>query len=244
MKSLAALAVVVGVASLLPIGPARAGTVGGGQPPAFSIDVSSSVGQDVLHLTPTLTDNGNGTFSVHGAETLPSFSIVFDFTLNPDPVISGSFALQNLSGATQIFSVSATLGGLASIAGPTTISGGFGEGLLSDTNNSESAVLVTAAFYQARIDGVGVQDLGSFNPLEASGGPGITNTISQEAFGPGPGPGVTSSIGVAFPGFSLTAGDRVETPFDFRVVPEPGLASLAVGLGVIFIARAARRRPV
>ena len=71
----------------------------------------------MLHLTPTLTANGDGSYSAVGDETLTSFSILFDFKLNPDPKVAGSFTLQNLSGTTQTFTVTATLGGLLPIAG-------------------------------------------------------------------------------------------------------------------------------
>lgn len=57
----------------------------------------------------------------------------------------------------------------------------------------------------------------------------------------GTGPGVASSIGVAFPSFSLTAGDRVQIPFMFLVVPEPGFASLFAVM-VIFLVGTARKR--
>src|SRR5262249_704991 len=152
----------------------------------------------------------------------PSFSILFDFKLNPDPKISGSFTLTNLSGATQTFSVSASMSGLTPIPGSTTYAGFFGEGTLTDANLSSSGTLVSALFYQGLMDGSSVVNRGSFT-IDASGGAGISNTISQEAFGPtGGGPALTNSIGVAFPGFSLTAGDSVQVPFEFTVVPEPG----------------------
>jgi hypothetical protein len=214
--------VIAGVALVFgSAGYARAGTVAGG-PPSFTIDVTSSIGGDSLSLSPTLTANPDGTFSASGEGAAPSFSFVFDVSLNADPSVAGSFTLQNLSGTTQTFTVSATLG-VVPLAGPTTMTGGFGEVSFTDTNDS-SATLASALFYQARIDGLGVQNLGSFD-TNASGGPGVVGTISPLAFGPTAGPGVATSIGVAFPGFSLTAQDRVEVPFSFTVVPEPDSAS-------------------
>src|SRR5262245_55919038 len=124
MKSLRVLAVAVAVAVLVPSAASRAGTVGGGVP-TFALDVTSSVGGDSLHLTPTPTPHGGTLYLVTASESTPSFSIVFDAQLNADPSIMGSFTLTNLSGTTQTFSVSATLGGV-SVGGPTTIQGYFG----------------------------------------------------------------------------------------------------------------------
>lgn len=231
----AAVALALGVLNLVG-GSASAGPLAGG-PPVFTLDASSSVGGDVLHLTPRLTTAGGGIYAAHGSETVPSFSIVFDFTLNPDPAVSGSFTLTNLSATPQTFSVSATLSVLP-IAGPTKMGGSFGDATYTDVNQSSDVEISSAAFYRALIDGVGVKDLGKFDS-SASGGPGVFGTISQESFGtPIPsaaGPGVSSSIGVGFPGFTLTSGDSVQVPFEFVVTaPEPAFAPLfAIGTAVI-----------
>jgi hypothetical protein len=219
---------------------AGAGTVGAA--PSLALEVTSSVGHDVLNLTPTLTANGDGSYSFVGGDTLSSFSILFDLKLNPDPKLAGSFTLQNLSGTTQTFTVAATLSGLASIGAPTSMSGFYGEATYTDLNDS-GVTLASALFYQPLIDGNPVlgnplKGLGSFS-LTASAG--TSGTTSQESFGPETGPGVGSSIGVRFPGFSLTAGDQVEVPFEFAVVPEPGFASLFVVMAGTFLARAARK---
>jgi hypothetical protein len=242
------------VALVFTFAPAAfSGTIGGG-PPDFRLGASSSVGGDNLTLTPALTPNPDGSFSTSGQATEPSFSLVFDFSLHADPSVSGSFTLTNLSGTTQTFSVSASLGGLLPIAGPTHIGGSFGDAIYTDANGDSNVEIVSAVFYRALIDNVGVQDLGSFDDM-ASGGPGVTGTISQLAFGTPPIPsqfnpgGMNSSIGVSFPGFSLTAGDSVQVPFEFIVVPEPSLAAL-LGITVAVIlftfarekaSRAARR---
>jgi hypothetical protein len=218
-----------------------------GAPPGFTLSASSSVGGDLLQLSPTLIANPDGSYSASGESTAPSFSLLFDFTLNPDPSVSGSFTLVNLSGATQTFSVSATLGVL-SIAAPTRIGGSYGTTTYTDLNGNSSVTLATAdlnPFYQAQIDGVGVHNLGSFNNT-AFGGPGVFGTISPELFGvPIPslaGPGVSASIGVSFPGFTLTPGDSVQVPFEFVVVPEPTFAALfAMGLAVILCTFAQER---
>ena len=235
MKTLAALAVAVSVAVALPSG-ARGGAI----LPTLTID-ASAVGGDALHLTPTLVSTGGGNFTAHVEESTASFSLVMDLQLHADPVISGSFSLTNLSGSTQTFSVSASLS-TAPFGAPTTFSGSFGDATYSDANGDSDVTISSAVFYRALIGATVVAERGSFSNQNASGGPGITGTLSQEAFGPtGGGPG-GSSITAAFPGFSLTAGDKVETPFVFSVVPEPGSLALLAGSAAIFLARALRSR--
>jgi hypothetical protein len=219
---------------------AVSGAIAGG-PPAFRLGASSSVGGDTVTLTPTLTPNPDGSFSASGGTTQSSFSLVFNVSLNADPSMSGSFTLVNLSSATQTFTVSATLGVLP-LAGPTRMSGFFGDTTYSDTNDGSGVgdgMLGFGAnpFYQAQIDGSTVQVLGSFAFTAISSDPGVVGMLSKETFGtpiPTPGPGVASSIGVSFPGFELTAHDMIEVPFEFVVVPEPSLAALlAVAAAVI-----------
>jgi hypothetical protein len=227
---------------------AQAGPLPAGVTPTVSLVATSSLGGDVLSITPTPALNADGTYSARGSEVLPSFSLVFNLTLNPDPSLAGSFTLTNLSSSTQFFSVSATLAVLP-IAAPTKMGGFYGDVTYTDANNDSSVTLATNGtdpFYRAQIDGVTVQGRGSFNDT-AFGGPGAFGTISQDAWGtPIPsatGPGVASSIGVSFPAFSLTPGDRVEVPFEFVVnAPEPSFASLfAMGSTLILLATARRK---
>lgn len=234
----AAVALVFGFAQ-----SALAGVVSGA-PPAFSLDVTSSIGLDVVHVKPTLTANPDGTYSASGEALAPSFSVLFNFTLSLDPAVVGSFSLINQSSVPQTFSVSASLGVLP-IAGPTRIGGFYGETTYTDTSGDKTVGLGTAGtnpFYRALIDSVSVQDLGSFSFDPISGDEaGIQGTLSQEIFGApipnDPGPGVVGSIGVAFPGFMLTQGDKVEVPFEFVVVPEPTFAELfAICFAVILCA--------
>jgi len=222
--------------------------------PTLSLVATSSVGGDVLSLTPTLAPNPDGSFSASGSEVLPSFSLVFSLQLRGDPSISGSFTLTNLSSVTQFFSVSATMA-VAPVPAPTKMGGFYGDVTYTDTgggpgNTPDSSVTIATngvdPFYRAQIDGATVQSRGAFN-LTAFGGPGAFGTISQDAWGtPIPslgGPGVASNIGVSFPAFSLTPGDQVQVPFEFVVnAPEPSFASLfASGFTLILLATARRK---
>ncbi|HTO69228.1 MAG TPA: hypothetical protein VMR31_05150 [Myxococcota bacterium] len=244
MRGMLLLVAILAVGTLSGSFAARANSLG---PPPISLIATSSVGGDVLSLTPTAVANPDGSFSVAEAETVPSFSLSIDLTVRTDPTVAGSFTLTNLSSTTQFFSVSATLG-ILPIPGPQTRIGGFyGDVTYTDANGDSSVTIATNGvdpFYAAQIDGVTVVGLGSFNNT-AFGGPHVFGTISQQLFGtPIPsavGPQALSSIGVAFPAFSVTPGDSIQVPFEFVVengVPEPSFASLfATGTALILLAR-------
>jgi hypothetical protein len=223
---------------------ALAGTVGG-PPPTFSLVLGSDVPGSNVNLSPTLSANGDGTYRASGShEIAGAYSILFDFTLDPDPAISGSFTLTSLSSSTQTFSVSATLGGV-SLGGPSRVGGAFGEVTYRDLNDGTVGI-GASPFYSARIDGSEIQPLGSFSFNPISGGNGISLTQGAESFGdPIPsqvGPGVANNIQVAF-AFELTGMDRVELQhFEFVVVPESsqfGLFSICLAL---ILCRFARER--
>jgi PEP-CTERM motif len=211
-------------------------------PGDFSLDLCAGT-TCATTLTATAdpaTGQLNVTFPDTPVGALASFSgLTFGGSI--DPSVSGSFTLTNLSTLTQTFSVSATLGVLP-VSGPTTLSGFYGPAILTD-NSDDGAELAASPFYEARIDGVGMMTLGNFDVPIGSG----STSIPMETFPNQLGPAVTMSIGVAFPGFSLTGGDTVQVPFEFTVVhtreqlPEP--ASLALfGIAFAAVGLARRRR--
>lgn len=207
-------------------------------PGDFSLNLCA--GSDCTQLVAS-ADGANGQLNVTFADTSIGSGLFSGLTFSGsiDPSVMGSFTLKNLSGSTQLFSVSATLGVLP-IGGPTSISGSYGPVLLID-NSDDGAEVATSTFYQAQIDGGTVMTLGNFD-VKIGGG---STTIPPEFFSNQPGSGVASSIGVAFPGFSLTSGDSLQVPFAFTVVPAqvPEPTSLALfGLAFAGIGFARKRK--
>ncbi|HTO07708.1 MAG TPA: hypothetical protein VMR86_11715 [Myxococcota bacterium] len=244
MKKAALLAVGACVLALGRL--ASAGSIGTPPPSDFSVVVTSSAGGDPLSVHPPLASNGDGSFSGTAMGTTSSFLFSSTYTVNADPTISGSFSLTNLSSSTQLFSVSATISGVP-LAGPTSFTGTYFESTYSDDNSDGSvsfasptlAMPGTQAFMKGLIDAAAVGQIGAFNDL-ATGDAQISGTQGPETFS-GSGPGVTSSIGVAF-AFSVSPGDRVQVPFEFDVVPEPdGIATFAMGFA-LFLCTFAQKR--
>jgi hypothetical protein len=188
----------------------------------------------------TFTCQGND-FNM-GDMTLNSWS----FTLDTDPVITGTTVVTNNTGFTQQFTMIFNLP-VASIPGGTLVGGSI-QGGVTD-NNGDGATLSTVAassFYAALIDGATVQTL--YNHLNTvTAAAFLSGNLPNLAFGtpipsqPGPPVGpVPSTIGIRLD-FTLTPGDSASFTSNFVVVPvpEPGTALLMVlGLGVL----AARRR--
>jgi hypothetical protein len=204
-------------------------------PPSLSMTVGIS--GTSLQVNPTLTPgSAPDTYFCDGSMSATSYTLNYSFNVNADPTVSGTFTLTNLTSQTMTFSVSATLSTLP-LAGPTQVSASYGLGQLSAPVGTPEAHLTANPFFQALIDGSTVQTLGSNLSITTSGG---TAPIPMQSFTNQPGPALSSSIGAAFPAFTLTGLDTVETPFSVTVVPEPASVALLVpGLAMVFIRRRA-----
>jgi hypothetical protein len=228
---------------------ASAGPLPGGAPPVLQLRIESSttnydyVAEQQGSLNPdgeTYSHVGNG----NGVE----FNVSWDLDVNPDPFIVGTFNLTNTSTTTEEFILTITLP-TTPFPGPNVMGGYFGAFTYTDANLDSTVTINTVGanpFYQALVDGVVVQSMGSFT-LNAFGGPGIFGTASQQAFGTpipsDPAPGIASSIGTSLR-FELSGGDRVSIPIRFEVtpvVPEPAtLALVGLGLGALILRRVRR----
>jgi len=212
-------------------GRAEAGVVS--TPPSLSLTVG--IPGDTVTVPVSFTAGPSGSFIAQGSTpSNPNFSLSYEFGVIADPSVTGSFTLTNLSNKTQTFSISATLGVLP-LAGPTLASGFYGPVTVTAPVGTPEATLTANPFYEAQIDGGAIKTLGSNLNVTTTGG---TATISMESFLNQAGPAVSSSIGVAFPGFTLTALDSVHVPFGATVVsvPEPSsVVLLVLGLAVVFV---------
>ena len=241
----------LGVATAVLIGSAQALAA-----PAITIDISSpAAGYASYNLTQEGVANPDGTFGlsgfVDGATYGTNFNCDWSIVVNPDPQITSTFTLTNISAVTQTFIMNVTLP--IGLLGPTTVQGGyFGDAVngttYTDTSGNSDVTLATVGanpFYSALVNGILSQGLGSFT-LNANGGPGVMGDTSQLSWGtPIPsapfGPASTN-IRIRWQ-FSLTAGDSVSTKGFFQVepVPEPTTVVL-MGLGLAAIAGLRLRR--
>ena len=193
--------------------------------------------------------SGDGIVSCEGTSLtgsgyeLSSWSFEFD----PDPTLSGSFTLTNLSKSTLGFTVSASLSILP--VGPSlSATGSVGAGTLTDLNANGATVTDSGlSIYTTEIDGVSVHTLldrpQSYTaPADPLGAPSSV-TIPMESFGPDLlAQAASSSITASF-AFMLTAGDSVSFPFSFDVEPVPEPATLLLlGGGIAGLALSGRTK--
>ncbi len=172
---------------------------------------------------------------------------MWNFSLDEDPVVSGTTAVTNNSGVTAHYTMIVTL----AITAPTTPSsliGGSMQGGATD-NNGDGVTLATftaTSLYAAQIDGATVQTLYN-DPQSFSAGGFLSVNVPQTSFGTPipsqPAVAAFASIAIVYD-FTLTANDSATFTSNFVVVPvpEPSTA-LLVGMGLLGMAISRRRDP-
>jgi hypothetical protein len=216
--------------------------------PLITVEIASAGPYDSYTIEQEGADLGDGTFGLAGVGYGTNFTCDWSIVVNPDPQITSTFSMTNLSAVTQTFVMNITIGIPA--IGPSTVQGGYyGDALTgttyTDTSGDGNVTLASVganAFYTALVNGIASQGLGTFSVSSATSG-----TIAQETWGT---PIPSAPFGPASGNmrirwqFSLTGGDTVSTKGFFQVeppnVPEPAGAAL-LGLGLAALAGARRR---
>lgn len=196
----------------------------------------------------------DGTFSnvvVRGTNTTGLWDAQWQWMANSDPFVTNNFTVTNLSGSTQTFTITSTIGIVP--IGPASLTSGSIDGSLTDNPTSlgtyGGATISTvsgSALYTALIDGGAFKTLLD-DPVSVTvpGTSGGSADVGPASFSNLLGPAITSDIGIRIK-FSLTAGDSVSFTSVFSVVetavPVPAAVWLFASgmLGLIVVARRKR----
>ena len=171
---------------------------------------------------------------------------MWNFSLDEDPVVTGTVVVTNNAAVTTHYTLIFTLGITAPTL-PSSLIGGSMQGGTTDGdgNGSTLATFAGSSFYQAQIDGATVQALYAA-PQSFSAGAFLSTNVPAVSFGTPipsqPAVAALTSIGIVLD-FTLTPNDSASFTSNFVVqaVPEPGTA-LLVGLGMAGFALVSRRR--
>jgi hypothetical protein len=169
-------------------------------------------------------------------------------TVNPDPQVTSTFTLTNLSAVPQNFFLTITLP-IASLGPPISIAGYAGPSTLTDAGGGGATVHdAGVALYRANINGATVQTL--LDPVwsystaaDPFGGPGPPVTIPMLSYGPTTlAQAATPNIQIAW-AFNLTSQDEFSSTgkFEANPVPLPGAGAL-FGSGLMGLVGVARKK--
>lgn len=188
--------------------------------------------------------DGHIRWRVQGFATTSNFNFSFNTVLDPDPFISSSFTLQNMTGVTAGFVVTTMLPIAPPLSAPTTMTGsisgtvGDGDGLVDPNGNGATVTTLGGQpYYEALVDGGGVRQLYT-SPQTHIAPLGLTGSIATMNFINEVGPAVLATIGIRN-AFTLTSSDNASFTSTFLIVPAPS-ALAVVGLAGVVVGR--RRR--
>jgi hypothetical protein len=228
---------------LVPFSPAIAAVITLG-----NVGVSVGVEGSTSALSPSFTDNGDGTFSSNGLTTNAGWNFSWDMTVKPDPFIDAVFGFKNNSAVTQTFIVSVLLPVVPPQVPLTRVGGSVGL-TLTDSNFSGLAQVTDAGdgIYFGQNDGFNALELLA-NPftltVNTAGGTKVASDFLGLPVPNVPGPAAASTIGIVHR-FRLTPGDSVAFTSFYVVeaVPEAStllLVGMAVASSLVFV-RVSRR---
>ena len=223
--------------------------------PGTTFDATWMINSDIMlanNMTPftdsgTSEANGDGTFTdvnVAGSMSSSLWDATWDWTGNADPFVTNNFTITNLSGSTQTFIITSTIGVVP--IGPASLTSGSFGGSITDNNGDTATISTTSnAIYTALIDGA------SYQTLQGSPFSTTTNVSDTSPFGfvnfglpanSQPGPAINSNIGIRME-FTLTPGDSVSVTsrFEVEAVPVPAAVWL-FGSGLLGLVGIARRK--
>lgn len=204
----------------------------------------ASENTDSFTITQIMGSDGHIRYRVIGGASGDGWSLSWNTLLDPDPFISSSFTVQNMSGMTQDFTITTTLPIFPVLTAPTTMTGsisgtvGDGDGMLDPNGNG--ATVTTQAngrpYYEALVDGLGVRSLYAA-PQTHTAPLGLTAAIPTQNFINEVGPGVLNTIGIRN-AFTLTSSDNAAFTSTFVIIPAP----TTLGAFGLIAAAAVRRR--
>ncbi|MBY0589563.1 hypothetical protein K2X85_20500 [bacterium] len=212
------------------------------------VGVTVGVDGNPWQLSPTFTDNGDGTFSSIGSTTGAAWDFSWNMTVKPDPFVDAVFGFKNTTAVTQTF----TVGVLLPVAPPQTpftrVGGSIGV-TLTDSNFNGFAQLTDAGngIYFGQNDGVNVLELFA-DPfaltVNTAGGSNVASDFQGLPTPNVPGPAATSTISIVHR-FRLSPGDSVAFTSFYVVEAVPEASTLLLtSLGVAGIVAVSRRRSI
>jgi hypothetical protein len=170
---------------------------------------------------------------------------IINLNLDTDPAVNSAIAVQNLTNATQRYTLTVVLPIAPVIFAPSRTGGSVAGGTTdNDGDGSTLSSVAGSAMYAALIDGIPHQFLYT-NPTSVAAAAFDSADLPAAAFGtPIPsqvGPAANANIGIRYD-FRLTAQDSASFTGVFVVqpVPEPSTA-LLMGMGLFAVARAGRK---
>ena len=204
---------------------------------------------------PGIFDNTNNNRRFHFSNTgnpfilQNRFSIEWDVVADPDPFLSVTYILKNISSQTKEYTLTANLPISPDILGGSLTSGSISV-LLNDSDFDGGAILTTISsgvpIYMAKIDGDNFKAL--MEAPQTFQIPGGTGIGGPEHFGtpydtpsyPRSDP-ITDSIEIVL-NAELSAGDTATITATFFITPEPGTIALLTLGGTTMMLRRKRRR--